>query len=61
MVFVVVGAISMVCGFTFVLAWTIAGERQALRIKEAYVQAILRQVRMHFLSLLGKHAAMKYQ
>lgn len=43
-VFVVVGAFSFVSGFAFVLCWTIAGERQALRIKEAYVQAIMRQV-----------------
>ncbi|KAG5184898.1 ATP-binding cassette, sub-family B, member 1A [Tribonema minus] len=43
LVFLVVGIVASVCGFIFVLCWTIAGERQALRLKEAYVKAILRQ------------------
>ncbi|KAG5181118.1 ATP-binding cassette, sub-family B, member 1A [Tribonema minus] len=42
-VFLVVGAVSFAGGFTFVLCWTMSGERQALRLKEAYVKAILRQ------------------
>jgi ATP-binding cassette, subfamily B (MDR/TAP), member 1 len=42
-IFVVVGSITLCSGFIQVLTWTVTGERQALRIKEAYVHAILRQ------------------
>lgn len=37
------GGVVLLCGFTLSSCWTIAGERQALRMKKAFVQAILRQ------------------
>eukprot|EP00611_Tribonema_gayanum_P021179 TRINITY_DN4025_c0_g2_i1.p1 TRINITY_DN4025_c0_g2~~TRINITY_DN4025_c0_g2_i1.p1 ORF type:complete len:229 (+),score=73.71 TRINITY_DN4025_c0_g2_i1:174-860(+) len=42
-VFVLVGVISFVSGFVYVYTWSMAGERQALRLKESYVRSILRQ------------------
>ncbi|CAM9148636.1 unnamed protein product [Choristocarpus tenellus] len=41
--FAIVGGISLLMGFIMVSTWSIAGERQALRIRHAYVKAILRQ------------------
>ncbi|CAB9520582.1 Lactococcin-G-processing and transport ATP-binding protein LagD [Seminavis robusta] len=41
--FAILGAISLVVGFTYVAIWTYTGERQALRIKEKFVHAALRQ------------------
>ncbi|KAG5184894.1 ATP-binding cassette, sub-family B, member 1A [Tribonema minus] len=42
-VFVVGGIVSFVCSFIYVYTWSVAGEQQALRLKEAYVRSILRQ------------------
>ncbi|CAM9323468.1 unnamed protein product [Pylaiella littoralis] len=42
-IFVMVGGVSMVSGFAMVALWTIAGECQALRMRRAYVQCILKQ------------------
>ena len=53
LIFLVIGGISAVAGFTFVMCWSVSGERQALRIKEAYVEAILRQVCVMLSLLVG--------
>ncbi|CAM9989234.1 unnamed protein product, partial [Sphacelaria rigidula] len=41
--FAIFGAVAMVAGAIMVTSWSVAGERQALRIRRAYVRAILRQ------------------
>lgn len=43
LLFCIFGCIVLFTGFIQVSCWTITGERQALRIKESYVAAILRQ------------------
>jgi hypothetical protein len=45
-VFVVIGAVCLVSSFCYTLCWTVSGQRQTLRIQEAYVSAVLRQVRV---------------
>ncbi|CAM9424479.1 unnamed protein product [Ascophyllum nodosum] len=42
-IFGIIGAVAGVAGFTMVTVWTIAGERQALRMRREYVKAILKQ------------------
>jgi ABC transporter transmembrane region len=46
LVYVIVGAISLVSSFCYTLCWTVSGERQTLRLQETYVSAVLRQVRI---------------
>ncbi|CAM9424622.1 unnamed protein product [Ascophyllum nodosum] len=41
--FGIIGAVAGLAGFTMVTVWTIAGERQALRMRREYVKAILKQ------------------
>jgi len=41
--FVIVGVLSLVCGTLYVAIWTYTGERQALRIKDKFVQSALKQ------------------
>jgi ATP-binding cassette, subfamily B (MDR/TAP), member 1 len=41
--FLLLGAVSLLVGFCYVAIWTYTGERQALRIKEQFVHAALRQ------------------
>ena len=41
--FTIAGLISMVSSFLFILCWTVTGQRQCLRIKGAYVEAVLHQ------------------
>ncbi|CAM9703395.1 unnamed protein product, partial [Scytosiphon promiscuus] len=41
--FAVIGLVAGVSGFIMVTLWSIAGERQALRMRRAYVQCILKQ------------------
>lgn len=41
--FVIVGVIALVCGTLYVAIWTYTGERQALRIKDKFVQSALKQ------------------
>ncbi|CAN0307393.1 unnamed protein product, partial [Hapterophycus canaliculatus] len=41
--FGIIGLVSGIAGFTMVTLWSIAGERQALRMRRAYVQCILKQ------------------
>jgi ABC-type multidrug transport system fused ATPase/permease subunit len=41
--FLFLGVVSLVVGFCYVTIWTYTGERQALRIKEQFVHAALRQ------------------
>jgi len=41
--FAILGVISLVVGFLYVAIWTYTGEKQALRIKELYVHAALKQ------------------
>ncbi|KAJ1562517.1 ATP-binding cassette, sub-B (MDR TAP), member 4, partial [Cladochytrium tenue] len=38
-----IGVAALVCAFTFYAAWNVAGERQARRLREEYLAAILRQ------------------
>ncbi|KAG5193165.1 P-loop containing nucleoside triphosphate hydrolase protein [Tribonema minus] len=42
-IFVIVGAVASITGFVAVYSWTIAGDRQATRMKQQYVKGILRQ------------------
>eukprot|EP00611_Tribonema_gayanum_P021175 TRINITY_DN4025_c0_g1_i2.p1 TRINITY_DN4025_c0_g1~~TRINITY_DN4025_c0_g1_i2.p1 ORF type:complete len:270 (+),score=89.56 TRINITY_DN4025_c0_g1_i2:62-871(+) len=42
-IFVIVGAVASITGFIAVYSWTIAGDRQATRMKQQYVKGILRQ------------------
>jgi ABC-type multidrug transport system fused ATPase/permease subunit len=41
--FVVLGAVSLVSGFTYVFLWTWVGERQSRRIQQRFIRACLRQ------------------
>lgn len=41
--FVVVGGVELVAGAIYVAAWTYTGEQQALRIKEKFVRASMKQ------------------
>lgn len=42
-IFGIIGAVAGLAGFTMVSLWSIAGERQALRMRRAYVKCILKQ------------------
>ncbi|CAM9323517.1 unnamed protein product [Pylaiella littoralis] len=42
-IFGVIGVVSGIAGFIMVTLWSISGERQALRMRRAYVQCILKQ------------------
>eukprot|EP00904_Undaria_pinnatifida_P011955 jgi/Undpi1/7890/HiC_scaffold_24.g10362.m1 len=42
-IFAIIGAVAGAAGFTMVSLWSISGERQALRMRRAYVKCILKQ------------------
>lgn len=46
--FAILGAISLVSGFSYVSLWTYTGESQALRIREKFVKGAFRQERAWF-------------
>jgi hypothetical protein len=41
--FVIVGGVELVAGAVYVSTWTYTGEQQALRIKEKFVRASMKQ------------------